>query len=227
MLLDPKFGGGGGTIRANAIFYRHTTVVVFAERSVDDAVISGHIAVYEGKVFFFDRPGLKEFAQFACGLGIFPDDDNTARFAVQPIDEMRIWLAGRRHSQVNSDAANQTGALIRLGGMTYQARRLVEDEQFVILKKNLKKVLHKCSRLFDDAGSLVRNSLLRDDALTEFFSGEFDQKTRSVRSLAVAWPGCCADPAGCARGLLAGPAREVCLGRCSAGGQKSAGNRKT
>ncbi len=151
-------------------------MVVFAEWSVDDALLSGHMAVHEGQVFLFNRPALEEFSQVARGPGIFRHEHNAARFAVQPIDEVGYWLAGGRRSQVESDAADQTGALIGLGGMTYQARRLVDHEQLVILIKNLEKLLHKQSRLFDDADSHVRNSLSRDVARTDFFAVNFVKK---------------------------------------------------
>src|SRR5260221_4669651 len=62
----------------------------------------------------------------------------------------RTGRQGCRRSQVKADTANQAGVFIGLGGVTYQAGRFVDYQQFVIFIENVKKVLHKQLRFQDD-----------------------------------------------------------------------------
>src|SRR5258706_203214 len=63
----------------------------------------------------------------------------------------RTGRHGSRRSQVKADAANQAGILVSLGGMTYQAGRLVDHQQFAIFKEDVKKMLHNQLRFQDDS----------------------------------------------------------------------------
>ncbi len=87
--FNPKFGLGGGAIRADAIFDGDLALLVFAERRVNQAVVVADAAVDDGEVFFPDGTGFPDFSQLAGQFGIFGDDDDAAGFPVEAIDETR------------------------------------------------------------------------------------------------------------------------------------------
>src|SRR5258708_12145601 len=62
----------------------------------------------------------------------------------------RAGWHGSRRCQVKANAANQAGVFIGFSGMTYQAARLIDHQQFVILKEDVKKVLHNQLLFKDD-----------------------------------------------------------------------------
>src|SRR5438445_5693200 len=63
----------------------------------------------------------------------------------------RTGRQGCRRSQVKADAPNQAGVFIGFSGMTYQAGRFVDYQQFAIFKEDVKKVLHKQLLFQDDS----------------------------------------------------------------------------
>lgn len=87
--LHIEFSLGGGTVGADTIFDGHHALHVLAQRSVNDPLLCRYVAVDDGKVFFDDGAGFPEFAQFAGRYGVFGKEDDTAGFAVEPVNEMR------------------------------------------------------------------------------------------------------------------------------------------
>ena len=44
----------------------------------------------DGNILFFYAAIFEDFSKFARDFGIFRDDDDTAGFAVKPVDEVRL-----------------------------------------------------------------------------------------------------------------------------------------
>jgi hypothetical protein len=74
------------------------------------------------------------FSKFAGGFGIFCNQNNTAGFAIEAIDQMRADI----FSAMQTNAADQTGKLVAFGRMTNETSRFVDDEQIRIFKNNFK-----------------------------------------------------------------------------------------
>jgi hypothetical protein len=48
------------------------------------------MAVNDGHIIFFDGAAFKNFSQFAGDDSVFGDDNDAARLAVEPVDEVRL-----------------------------------------------------------------------------------------------------------------------------------------
>lgn len=88
--FDKKSGLCRRATGPHAIFHGDAAVFIPAQRRVNDAVVLAHVAVDDGKVFFFDRAAFQNFSECAGGCGIFCNDDHAAGFAVEAIDEVRL-----------------------------------------------------------------------------------------------------------------------------------------
>jgi hypothetical protein len=60
-----------------------------------------------GEIFFFHGAALQNFSQLAGGLRIFNDDDNSAGFAVETVDEVagfEFWVLSCKLSRIEYEA---------------------------------------------------------------------------------------------------------------------------
>jgi hypothetical protein len=121
---------GRRAVGAHTIFDGDNAAVVLAKRGINQAVVVADVAVDDGEVFLLDGAGFPDFAEFAGDNGIFGDEDDTAGFAVEAVDQMsrKLRVEGCR-LQIEAGAADEAGKFIAFGGMTNQSRRFVDGQQ--------------------------------------------------------------------------------------------------
>src|SRR6185369_8006097 len=158
MAFNKIFGPGGRAVGPDPVFDGDNAVVIFAEWSIDDAMVVADMAVDDGLVLLLHGAIFEGFAEFAGGGSIFRDQDDAAGFTVQPIDQIGsgvlglesgvwrigfgVWGLGARawdavprpqtrdpRPQIQSGAADEARHLTVLGGMTDEAGRFVDHQQ--------------------------------------------------------------------------------------------------
>ena len=91
------------------------------------------MAVDNGEVSLLDQSFFPKLAQLHRRAQVLGDQNQPAGFAVQAINQM--GLGGR--PKMEADAADQTGILIPLRGMTDQARLFIDNQQLVVFMNDL------------------------------------------------------------------------------------------
>src|ERR1051325_3530661 len=72
----------------NAILDRHMAVEIASERFRNFSALLLHMSVHDGKINFPNVPALPSPPQRARDRVLFRDDNQSARFAIEPIDQM-------------------------------------------------------------------------------------------------------------------------------------------
>jgi len=132
--LDPELSLGRGAIWPDLVLDGHGTILRFAKRGIDQAVIFLHRSVHEGEILFFDGVALPEVTDFASGVGLLAHQNDTAGFAIQTVDQLR----GAARPEMKAGAADEARKNIAFGRMTNQPSRLVDDEQVNIFVNDVK-----------------------------------------------------------------------------------------
>ncbi len=131
--FHPELRQGAGAIAANAMFHGDLAAFVLAQRQIDASRILPHRAVDNGQIYLFDGAAFPKFAQLPGGQRAFGSKNHAARFAVEPVDQVRRPL----RAQIKAGPADQARPLVALGWMTDQAGGLIDDQQVGILENDL------------------------------------------------------------------------------------------
>jgi len=126
--FDPKFRPCRRAIWPHAILNRDAAAHVFAQGRVNDSVLAGHVATHNGQILLFDQPAFPKAPQLAGRFILLGQQDNTAGFAIQAIDQVRRGV----FAQIQAGPADQTGVLAGFGRMADQAGGLVDHQQLIV-----------------------------------------------------------------------------------------------
>lgn len=126
--LHEKFGPRRQTVGPNAVFYGHPAGFILAERRINGSAVCAHVTMDNSEIVLFDGAVFPETAYFAGGIIAFRNQGHSARFAVEPVDEMRHGV----FAQIKTHTADQAGILVSFGGMANEAGRFINDQHLVI-----------------------------------------------------------------------------------------------
>ena len=90
------------------------------------------MSVHDGPVTFGRSARRHEPAQFTCAASVFRDKNDTARLAVEPIDEAAFGV-----TEMETHTADQARRFAVARRVTDESSRLVQDKQVVVLMKDL------------------------------------------------------------------------------------------
>lgn len=99
-----------------------------AQGGVDAKFLFVGPAVDEGVVNLGELPAHHGFAEGAGGVAVFGDKHETARFAVEPVDDGELGAVDNFVGQQVVQAIQQGGRAAGLGGVDLQARGFVDDD---------------------------------------------------------------------------------------------------
>lgn len=141
---DVKLRLRGRTIRAHRVLDGDDARFVLAQRRVDETVLLANMPMNNGGVFFFHGARFPNGAELAGGFGIFCNDDEAARFAVEAVDQMRAdrFTLVRK---INPHPADEAGINVSLGRMADEARRFVDHQQVGVFVNHIEQMFHRCA----------------------------------------------------------------------------------
>lgn len=89
--------------------------------------------MYEGEVALGDHAQEPQAPEFEGGVGVFGEGDDAAGFPIEAMDHLGLdaW------AQVEPDASDEAGGWVALGRVTDEACGLVDDEEVVVLVKDV------------------------------------------------------------------------------------------
>ena len=155
---------GLGAVRADAILDCHLAMNVLAQWGLNQSARLADPPVNNGQVFLIYFSSLPKAPQASRGGRVFCQQSHAAGFAIEPVDELGMRIA----AQLLARPADQAGKLIRLGRMTHQACRFINDQQLGGLVKNLKQLFH----VFSESPMIARE-------------GRLGQKTERIPKVAL------------------------------------------
>ncbi len=106
------------------------------EWRIDSFAIPPRPAPDDGEIFFLQLLLLHQESKPARGGRGFRDEDETARFAVQPVNDRDLATICDLEGEEVPEFAPQGAGTVRLRGMNEQERRFVDDDVFVGLIDN-------------------------------------------------------------------------------------------
>src|SRR5262245_20608292 len=96
------------------------------------------MALHDGQILLSNGSSFPNPAKLTGDIPIFGDQEHTARFAIEPVDEVRLSVV----TQVEAEAANHTGIDVALRWMTDQASRLIDCQQRLVLEEDVNRFFH-------------------------------------------------------------------------------------
>ena len=138
MGIQPKLGPRRSAIGSHTILDGDPTLFVFTERCIDYAIGFADVPVNNRQIFFLNRSAFPNLAQFPGGFRILCQDNDAARFAVQPIHQMRSGFL----AQIQSHTPDEARVFVGFGRVANQARGFIHHEQIRVLMYNAEELFH-------------------------------------------------------------------------------------
>jgi hypothetical protein len=130
---DLDGGASGGSVFANTVLNRDLTALVPAERRIDDDLWTLEMTVHDGPVFLFHAcRSRQQIAELTRDGGTFREEHDTARFAIQAIDEPSFGV-----TEMQAHTPDQTRHLAIPRRMAHQPGWLVDCQDVVVFVNDL------------------------------------------------------------------------------------------
>jgi len=94
--------------------------------------------VHDGEIFLLDMTTLHCEAEPSCRRGIFRDQDKTAGFAIEPVDNRNLSAINKLEGEQLAEGGQKSRCAVGFGRMNEEEGRLVDYQVIFRLDDNAK-----------------------------------------------------------------------------------------